>query len=300
MQQAEVVTQEAASTNPELIDWLETATHGLPPEARELVWMEIEGHYLDALDDYLAQGKSFEAAHRAAMEALGNPGEASEGLSDTYLAGRRYRIAVFASLGILILILLDNMLWGAFGDMAYYYLIVSALHLAILACVLYAVFAFRKLLADYPFTRRFELIDRVLGLMAWASATLHGSLVMFKLITAGMDYYYSVMHSSEASLLAQLLVLGGVSGDMVGGFCFIAVGILLMRSRHPMQGLLIPFWVSMFILGIGIVAGNLAMIIGNGLLEQLAYLFVLSAEFILCSLLTLIFFRAGSYKRQMA
>jgi hypothetical protein len=296
VQRAGAVTQTVSSANPELAGWLEIATHDLPPEACELVWMEIEGHYLDALDDHLAQGKSLDAAHRAAMAALGDADEAAEELCDTHLADRRYRIAVFASLGIPILILLDNMLWDALGDMPYYYLVEIALRVATLISVLYVLFAFRKLLSDYPFTRHIDLTDRVLGLVAWALGTLHGSVVMFKVVTGGADYYYTLIHSSEAPLLSQLLVLTGISGDLVCGLCFIAGGVLLMRSRHPMQGLLIPSCVSMLILGIGIAAGDVSLIFGNGFIEELAYLFVLLAEFILCSLLTLVFFRAGRQK----
>ena len=154
----------------------------------------------------------------------------------------------------------------------------------------------RAVISDFIERHHIEPIDRVLGLVAWGLGTLHGSLVIFKLVTGGADYYYTLMHNLEAPLFSRLLVLAGVSGDMVGGLCFITGGVLLMRSRHPMQGLLIPSCASMLILGISITAGDLAMIFGNSIIEQLAYLLVISTEFILCSLLTLVFFRAGRHK----
>lgn len=78
--------------------WLNTATRGLPAAIAELVVDEFTDHYKQALADYLEDGLSVEAAHRAAFADLGSPRQAGRMLRETHAPYRRLYLAAFASI----------------------------------------------------------------------------------------------------------------------------------------------------------------------------------------------------------
>jgi hypothetical protein len=89
----------------ELAQWLRAATHGLPAHEATITEMELKSHYEDACDDYQAQGKSVEEAHRQAMIDLGAPDTTSAGLRDVHVGTRRYSLAAALSLVIVAVLL---------------------------------------------------------------------------------------------------------------------------------------------------------------------------------------------------
>src|SRR5690349_20478008 len=78
---------------PEFERWLKRATKRLPSETAEIVREELTAHFEDAVADYLAEGKTPQEAQQAALLALGDEGEISDGFQQTHFAGRRYLIA---------------------------------------------------------------------------------------------------------------------------------------------------------------------------------------------------------------
>ena len=69
----------------ELQEWIVTASSRLCEVAKNRVEQEIKDHYADAMYEHLDAGMSLQEAHRAAMEALGNPQQARRTFTQTYL-----------------------------------------------------------------------------------------------------------------------------------------------------------------------------------------------------------------------
>lgn len=78
--------------NDSLRDWLAIATEGLCPQAQIRIVSEIAGHFADSMANERQQGRSLEAAERAAMTALGSPKSARRKLRKANLTQRESRI----------------------------------------------------------------------------------------------------------------------------------------------------------------------------------------------------------------
>lgn len=102
---------------PSLHHWLSHVTKGLPDDAAQTIKAEISAHFLDAVDDYMAEGLEKEVAQKQALIDLGAAETISRGLKDVYHGHRLYKIGAVASMSILaILIFLPGIiysLWAA-------------------------------------------------------------------------------------------------------------------------------------------------------------------------------------------
>src|SRR5689334_11392718 len=86
-------------TTPEFERWLKRATKRLPADTAAIVREELTAHFEDALEDYLAAGRTPQEAQQAALLALGDGAEVAEGFQQTHFSGRRYLLA--ASIGMI-------------------------------------------------------------------------------------------------------------------------------------------------------------------------------------------------------
>ncbi len=75
----------AYSAKEDLYDWIATAYSGLCDKAKARIKREIRDHYADAMYEHLDAGMSLQEAHRAAIEALGDPQQARRTFTQTYL-----------------------------------------------------------------------------------------------------------------------------------------------------------------------------------------------------------------------
>lgn len=90
---------------PSLHHWLSHITKGLPDDAVQTVTAEISNHFLEAVDDYMADGLSKEAAQTRALADLGAAETISRGLKDVYHGQHLYKISAVASMSILAILM---------------------------------------------------------------------------------------------------------------------------------------------------------------------------------------------------
>lgn len=91
---------------PSLHHWLLHITAGLPDDAVQTITAEITNHFLDAVDDYMAEGLEKEAAQTRALANLGAAEITGRGLKDVYHGCRLYKVGAVASMSILIILTL--------------------------------------------------------------------------------------------------------------------------------------------------------------------------------------------------
>lgn len=84
-----------------LQQWLSAATEKLPAATAELATKELTDHFLDAVEDYQADGLSQTEAQTRALADLGMPKVVGRSLKDVHLGKPHYKTAAFASLLIL-------------------------------------------------------------------------------------------------------------------------------------------------------------------------------------------------------
>jgi len=87
-----------------LDSWTKAATKGLPPSVQQRIATEIEDHFTEARQRYLAEGKSSEEATSAAISHLGNAHEVSGSFRDAHFSRSQYsfgRVAVITLLAML-------------------------------------------------------------------------------------------------------------------------------------------------------------------------------------------------------
>ncbi len=81
--------------------WLSVATKKLPADAAQIVSTEIMGHFMDAVDDYVAEGLPQHEADMRALADLGAAETVGRGLKDVHLGKPHYKAAAAASMLIL-------------------------------------------------------------------------------------------------------------------------------------------------------------------------------------------------------
>jgi hypothetical protein len=244
--------------NAELAHWLDEATRGLPCRAAAQVRAELSNHYADALEDYEARGKSPNEAHQAALRDLGNAITVRAGLFETYLAPRRYRLAMAAALVFPLVVILNGMglLAGANGDVLYY--------LGLLLPTPYILRAFQTLLAlRFRVHTQRVMFAAALGLCAMSLPRVASALYVGFTDSIAGGYLSHVTIKGLAGLDAAAIL-----GTLVTGAAFIALCDALFRAYKP-SNMLRLFGV------LGILTGY--AILGNGLAEafhhaDLAYL----------------------------
>ena len=164
------------SLNQNFEQWLDNATEGLPQRIKKSIRAEFEAHYVDAVEEYLAEGCESNQAHRRALADLGHPAEIRTGLRNTHLAERRYLKA--AAVGVLFPIGLIPMYSGLLG-----YTVLNQI-LLLLIVLLPAVYIFktfnRMLIARFNFEQLNLLTDAfVYGLIAFMGLNIF-SLLRFQ------------------------------------------------------------------------------------------------------------------------
>lgn len=88
-----------------LQQWLAVATEKLPAAITQLVTTECTDHFLDAVEDYQADGLSQTAAQIQALADLGTPEAIGRSLKDVHLGKPHYKTAALASLLILVVMM---------------------------------------------------------------------------------------------------------------------------------------------------------------------------------------------------
>lgn len=275
----------------DLSRWLETATKGLPVKASEIVRTEIEAHYADAVEAYLAQGETPTQAHLAAMADLGDVQATGRALRDTHLAERRYVRAAIVS-----------MLWPLYYPFLFL-ILVPMLHLPFvlesllnylgtLFITLYGLYTLKFLLA-----RGFNCDDlnQPVLMVTWGLGLYIGPQLVSELLFGYPPAFPSIFVQDITPLET---VLGTIllSGGFVTGLGMLLMARGLLKVTDPMYSLRLPLSFALFICSFGLISFCTAVVCSlsaENIIYFLTYGLFMSASYIVFTLLALLFFRAA-------
>lgn len=191
-------------TSPEFERWLKRATKRLPTETAVIVREELTAHYEDAVADYLAEGKTQQEAQRAALLALGDEGEVSEGFQQTHFAGRRYLMAAAVGMTYPAVYLLSI----PFNQ---YFAGVMVFNPAIFLPLIYVVYGFKTLLAHRPHGTNLTPYENIVhtGIVAMCVPRLFAWLIYHQpMIAEAYAKTFGEAHSTGEFLLNAIAVFG--------------------------------------------------------------------------------------------
>lgn len=247
--------------------WLKRATAGLPADLAAELREELEAHYQDALDAYVAEGLSILEAHQAVMDDLGASEDTAEGLRTVHLASRYYLAGLASAtiypicyVGFLVLLVFVGY---SFVMEAVYYLI------GILASTLIVFYCFHRLLANQiSFQEETDYIAE--SLVAFGIGIICVNLFGFVGWTIfGTDVSilpWPGLVSVHSALMEQIVLLITDFGSLLVGIALLILGLRL-AFRTAFDFPLIR------------VAGALLLVLGGVItLNTLNYLFDLFPE----------------------
>jgi hypothetical protein len=270
---------------PELTHWLDSATRGLPKEARGWIRAELQGHYDDAVQDHLEQGVSVEEAQRAALAELGSASAIRRDFSETHLAERRYRFAAAACL-IFPLAMLAHVALIARGGAGLDVIVYDLLLLLPLLYVLRSLHTLFVLRFNLHVERRLKLI--ALGLLAMTLPEIALQAIWIA-ITHGIG--------GDVSVLAVILLNGLMLADLLGavllgiGFVWLVEALLRLKARG--LWMLRPFCYVTLIAGYALALTSAASVTGQQGWFNFTWLAALVLGVIMHALWLLMFTRAA-------
>lgn len=268
----------------ELESWLAAATRGLSPDVSAIVRAEIEAHYLDALDEHRARGKTHHEAHMVAMRELGHTQETAQKLREVYLMQRRYLFASALSLVYPVMLIVTNFLpLSALTD--------TILLLSLLIPIVYILRTFKLLLNLRFDTQRADRAITYLlaGMSTWIDLQI-ASWVFFQMPNASSGLR---PFSQSAPPLEMLLDVLSISGLFVSGVSLILLSDCLSQLKVSLFGLVKPLRFSTLCGGFAIMAYGLGLLLENFTIATSASLIIIPTGTIIHTLWTLIFFRAA-------
>jgi hypothetical protein len=291
-----------ANLNPDLTNWLNTATHGLPENVAELVRSEIEAHYCDALAEHQAFGFPLLEAHRAAMAELGDVKTTAQGFRDAYLSERRYLKAAFLSIAPTIVFLVVVLIYFRAGGVQAQPLtsldFTALFGLLTFASVLYVLKSFKILLStqfniygvDLPITL-LKLSLFVIALSSLLSQWAFHRQVAILFNDPMIAVNNSLLDTGSALELGSRLV--NIAGILVLGLGWILLGDRLLGIEDERYGLLRPLRYLFLVNGFSIVSSGIALLLGSHTGGAIAVTAVVVVGTAKCALWTLLFFRAA-------
>lgn len=272
----------------DLNHWLETATRDLPPDISQLIREEIEAHFADALAEHRAQGKSPEAAYRAALADLGDVHDTARALRDTHLAKRRYFRAAAVS-----------MAWPIFP--AVVLILSSILNLPLpmqliifysgtVFITLYGLQMLKRLLAErFSCTTLTQPFTTLMGgLVLYLGSALVIELLFPDLIGPGS------LWTSDASIFRTIAIIGALSGGTLTGSGALWLAYELMANvRASLYGLRSLLAVALALLGAGVIIFCSGLAVEVKIVADVGFVLYISASYAAYALMALLFFRAA-------
>jgi hypothetical protein len=265
----------------ELENWLTVATRGLPKATQEIIRAEIETHYEESVKEFEAEGMSNEAAHQETMKALGDVQMTANALRDTHLSDRRYILAAILSM---VFPFVTAMLFsGSLGHSMTAQIIFLT---SILLPMLYIMYAFKTLLAErFNADIRFAANLFSVSIFISAGASILGWLLLHQPVPI-------VASSQPIGFFESLLGYLNVGGDAVMAVAAILLSERLARLDNNLYGLRLPIRLTIIGCAYGLIGYVIAGFAQSEVALTLTSLVTIAIHVMLCSLWTLLFFRA--------
>lgn len=251
--------------HPDLARWLKKSTRGLDADLAEMIREEITAHYEDAVDDYVAQGKTPDEAHMLAMRDLGDESAVGKGFRQVHHSDRRYLLYALVGLaypvGYLLSIPFNERLVGG-----------VAFNLAIFLPIIYIISSFRTLLRDRISTVD---IEKNIMLVRW------GIILLCLTRFLGWEIFHqpTIVESYSRSLFdavngfEMMLNIVSIAGLLLGAVGFVLIGEQTLRLREDFYGVLRTLGMAIIVCGSGFAIYGVGSMFGQATLCMLAEMF---------------------------
>lgn len=277
---------------PSLYHWLSHITKGLPEDAAQTITAEITNHFLDAVDDYMAEGLKKEAAQTRALADLGAAEIIGRGLKDVYRGQRLYKIGAVASMLILvILILLPGLIYSLWAGNTLAIQIGNIITGLILAgLTAYVLDTLRRLLiwrfGMLTLNRAFKVA--IASYLLWLAADIV-SLIIYN----APLYIGSLRALSEAvTKLDQVLIIAAWIGQIGLGINGMLISWSLWQAQDNLYGIgrLLAICLNMMAFPIGL--SGFVVNLGWETAVEFLYLLVVMGHILTWPVIAMLFVRA--------
>lgn len=271
-------------TTPDLDRWLKQATHGLTADEAADIRDELRWHYEDSRADFIAEGMSPQAAHRAAMASLGAADDVGAEFREIRFIGTRY-----------LLVALLGLIYPPLHFLTIQFNIRVAgsviFNMAIFLALLYVVYGFKTLLKSRPHGIDIRLYEQIIH--TGIAVTCVPRLVAWLLYDRPMLIEAYTVSLWEAASTTELLL----NVTSLLGLFIITAGLLMLgehalRLHESLFGMLKPAGGLMIICGLSTGAFAIGTMMGSSGISELAETIIAIAGMCAVVLWSVIFFRA--------
>lgn len=275
-----------------LLGWLSVATERLPEAVVQIVSQEVTDHFLEAVDDYLAQGLPSQEATTRALADLGLPEAVNLRLKDVHLGKPHYKAAAVASLLILtLLIVMPMLIFNLSADDSRSYQIGNLIMGVLMAgLTTYVLNTLRHL-----FVWRFGLfnLDKRVKLVM-ASYLLWLTADTLSLLYYSAPLYIGSLRPLQAAVsnLDKGFIIAAWIGQIGLGFTGATIAYLLWQSPDNLHGMGKLLAVCLMVMTVPIGLAGIAVNAGAESILYMLSLFASLGHITLWPTLTLLFTRA--------
>lgn len=272
--------------------WLSAATDSLPDHVIQIVTSEFENHYLDAIDDLLADGLAQEEAQTEALASLGPAKTVSRCLKDVHLGRRHYKVAAVASMLILLVMLffpvfIDSFLTGSPATNRVSHVLTGLLLAGLTAYVLNAV---RRLL-----TWRFDLhqLDKLFKI-AIASYLFWLAADTISMVLYNAPLYIGSLRTLHEAITGfdKLLITAAWIGQIGLGATGMMIAASLWQSQKGLYGIGKPLAICLGIMAVPIGLAALATNLGLTIVVSILTMLVVMGHILVWPMIAMLFVRA--------
>jgi hypothetical protein len=277
---------------PSLHHWLSHVTKSLPENAAQTITAEITNHFLDAVDDYMAEGLEKEAAQTRALADLGAAGAVGRGLKDVYHGQRLYKIGAVASMSILaILIFIPGIIYNLWaGNMRAVQIGNIFIGFVLAGLTAYVLDTLRRLLiwrfGMLALNRTFKIA--IAGYLLWLAA----DIVSLAVYNAPL-YIGSLRALSEAvTELDRALIMAAWIGQIGLGISGGLISWKLWQTQDNLYGIGKLLAVCLAIMAVPIGLSGFVVNLGWVTAVEILYLLVVMGHIFVWPVITMLFIRA--------
>lgn len=272
--------------------WLSHITKGLPDAAVQTITAEITNHFLDAVDDYVAEGLEKEAAQTRALADLGAAETIGRGLKDVYHGHRLYKVGAVASMSILaVLIILPGLIYSLWAENTLAVQISNIITGLVLAgLTAYVLDTLRRLLTwrfgMLALNRAFKIA--IAGYLLWLVA----DIVSLAIYNAPL-YIGSLRALSEAvTELDRALIMAAWIGQIGLGISGWLISWALWQTQDNLYGIGKLLAVCLAVMAVPIGLSGFVVNLGWETAVEFLHLLVVMGHIFVWPVITMLFIRA--------
>ncbi|MCB9420954.1 MAG: hypothetical protein H6667_14220 [Ardenticatenaceae bacterium] len=277
---------------PSLHHWLSQVTNGLPNDVTQTINAEISDHFLDAVDDYMANGLSKAEAQTRALAYLGAAETISRGLKDVYQGQHLYKIGAAASMSILaILIFVPGLIYTVWAGNTLAIQIGNIVIGFVLAgLTAYVLDTLRRLLVwrfgMQALNRAFK--TAIAAYLLWLAA----DIVSLAIYNAPL-YIGTLRALSEAVTgFDKGLIVVAWAGQIGLGLSGLLISWALWQAQDDLYGIGKILSVCLAVMAVPIGLSGFVVNLGWGTAVEILYLLVVMGHIFVWPVITMLFIRA--------